>query len=241
MVARCLIWGTVINTLPPTAGDYAIVDSPRAGGRYQISGSASAEIQANEARFNEHVKARLTTWIIDQGLLGELPEISTNTLNVVEQRKNLLPQQRADRLLRYFSRRSEHIGDEVRFDLGTSMYLGSNDAMLLAWSESSHATEVEFLTGYLEERRWVRIIWNKAGKDPAGTAVITPEGYARLAELDQKTVVSSQAFVAMWFSDATNGAYSEGVEPAIRDAGYRSLRIDRKEHVNKIDMRSLRR
>ena len=39
----------------------------------------------------------------------------------------------------------------------------------------------------------------------------------------------------MWFHETTDSAYSQGIELAIRDAGYRPLRIDQKEHLNKIE------
>ena len=39
----------------------------------------------------------------------------------------------------------------------------------------------------------------------------------------------------MWFDESMNDAYENGIEPGIRDAGYEALRIDRKEHSNKID------
>jgi nucleoside 2-deoxyribosyltransferase len=39
----------------------------------------------------------------------------------------------------------------------------------------------------------------------------------------------------MWFNDVTHAAYNDGIELAIRDSGYRALRIDKKEHNNKID------
>ncbi len=39
----------------------------------------------------------------------------------------------------------------------------------------------------------------------------------------------------MWFSDEMHEAYELGFAPAIVDVGYRPLRIDRKEHANKID------
>lgn len=39
----------------------------------------------------------------------------------------------------------------------------------------------------------------------------------------------------MWFDDTMNDAWEKGFEPAIVDAGYKPLRIDRKEHINKID------
>ena len=230
--AQCPIWRTVVDEPSPIAGDYTIVHSARAGGRYRISGSAAAEIE--QARLSDRERAKLTTWIIEQGLLGDLPEVTTTTLRVVKQRRNLQVYERADRLLRYFARSSDYIGTEIRFDLGIGADLGSNDAMLLAASESLNADEVKFLIRCLEERRWVRGTWTSTEHE-RGIVGVTPEGYARLAELEQQTVVTSQAFVAMWFSHETNGAYSEGIEPAIRDAGYRSLRIDRKEHINKID------
>ena len=39
----------------------------------------------------------------------------------------------------------------------------------------------------------------------------------------------------MWFDDSLTTAWEEGITPVIEDAGYEALRIDRKEHVNKID------
>jgi hypothetical protein len=153
-------------------------------------------------------------------------------LRVVEQTKGLMPQERADRLLRYLARSSEYLGQELAFDIGSRMWLGSEDGMLLTWSESLNPDEVRFLFQYLEQQRNIQT--TRMVNDRT-LAVVTPEGYARLAELDQKTLASSQAFVAMWFSNKTDAAYSDGIEPAIRDAGYRSLRIDRKEHINKID------
>jgi hypothetical protein len=39
----------------------------------------------------------------------------------------------------------------------------------------------------------------------------------------------------MWFNDVTNAAYNDGITLAIRDSGYRALRIDKTEHKNKID------
>ncbi len=39
----------------------------------------------------------------------------------------------------------------------------------------------------------------------------------------------------MWFNDAMNTVFDNGIEPAIKEAGYDPVRIDRKEHNNKID------
>ena len=63
---------------------------------------------------------------------------------------------------------------------------------------------------------------------------ITVDGYNHIAE-GLMNVDSSQAFVAMWFTPQMKNAYGEGIEPAIIQAGYKPLRIDQKEHINKID------
>ena len=65
--------------------------------------------------------------------------------------------------------------------------------------------------------------------------MLRPLGYARLAELDSMNSDSKQAFVAMWFDDTMKDAYDQGISPAIEDAGYRAVRIDQKDHNNKID------
>ena len=63
----------------------------------------------------------------------------------------------------------------------------------------------------------------------------TAQGWLKIDDLVTRFPSTSQAFVAMWFNDTTQAAYAEGIEPAIRDCGYRSVRIDKKEHSNKID------
>ena len=39
----------------------------------------------------------------------------------------------------------------------------------------------------------------------------------------------------MWFDESTDVAFGDGIEPAIEQAGYKAMKIDRKEHINKID------
>ena len=61
------------------------------------------------------------------------------------------------------------------------------------------------------------------------------EAYSYLSDLEKSAVDSQQAFVAMWFDDSMQATYEKGIAPAIRDAGYKPLRIDQKEHLKKID------
>ena len=41
--------------------------------------------------------------------------------------------------------------------------------------------------------------------------------------------------MAMWFDSSMDEAWRSGFEPGIRKAGYHPVRIDQRQHVNKID------
>jgi hypothetical protein len=63
----------------------------------------------------------------------------------------------------------------------------------------------------------------------------TARGWMQIEDLMLHSPDKAQAFVAMWFNPVTDGAYNDGMAKAITDCGYRPLRIDNKEHANKID------
>jgi hypothetical protein len=63
---------------------------------------------------------------------------------------------------------------------------------------------------------------------------LTMRGWKKFTELKRQGAATSQAFVAMWFDDSTRDAWENGLQKGIVDAGYEPLRIDAKEHVNKI-------
>jgi nucleoside 2-deoxyribosyltransferase len=65
-------------------------------------------------------------------------------------------------------------------------------------------------------------------------ARLTAKGWSRVEQLSQTGPNVAQAFVAMYFSAQTQNAYDHGIYRAIKDLGYEPMRIDRKEHSNKI-------
>ena len=200
-----------------------MMDSPRAGGRYFITRSAIRCLP----RANARVKARLTSWLVDQRRLGnECPEIDSNTITMAEEKKDLSVHDRADRLLQYIGDQTVEIGRDFSFRSENM----SNTA-IAAWSESVRKREVDYLLDYLREQCWIE------RRDPPHIAkdILTVEGYARLAELETANPESSQGFVAMWFDHSTQKVWEEGIKRGIEDAGYEAVRIDQKEHTNKID------
>ncbi len=94
----CPIWGTPASVKSLDIEFLKIIDSPRAGGRYSISEQAITLLP----QIDDRVKARLTTWLVDQRRLGnECPEIDSNTITMAEEKKDLSVHDRADRLLQY--------------------------------------------------------------------------------------------------------------------------------------------
>jgi len=55
-----------------------------------------------------------------------------------------------------------------------------------------------------------------------------------IIELQNSSIDSKQAFVAMWFDSTMQDCYEKGIKPAVEEAGYTAVRIDLKEFNNKI-------
>lgn len=64
--------------------------------------------------------------------------------------------------------------------------------------------------------------------------VIAPKGWAFLDSLRQPNPQSHVGFIAMWFDESVSATWG-AIDDAIRKAGYSPLRIDQKQHNNKID------
>ena len=223
-MSSCPIWGgnnwADVSYVAPTAM-YQVKNSPRAGGSYEVWGIL---VEAQVKHMSDAQKARLTTWLIDQRAQGnEMPGVTKESVAYAKVKRPLPVHQRAERLLRFIAGLAGSIGERVSVDKSS---LGA-----YAWSESTVWTEVDYCLDYLEENRWTDGTRVFGGKFH-GT--VTVAGYNHIAE-QETNIDSSQAFVAMWFDDSMAECYENGIEPGIRDAGYKPIRIDRKEHINKID------
>lgn len=218
----CPIWGTEYksNVMQDHPAWLSVINSDRTDGGYEITEEAQVAIRA----LVNPEKARLTTWLIDQRTHGtKMPKITTQIIRNAQNKSPLPVHERADRLLRFVAGLAETIGERVSVNRET--------LAAYAWSESTDWREVAHYLTYLRENRWIDGMRGSAGNFH-GT--VTVHGYNRIADQETNTD-SSQAFVAMRFDDSMAECYEDGIEPGIRDAGYVPLRIDRKEHINKID------
>ena len=117
---------------------------------------------------------------------------------------------------------------EGKFFSGGEILPAGDTAFLPAtWSNNSGESEFVLKQLLLDELGWVKQVG-------AGHLFsVSAKGW--LALEGQPNAQSSIGFVAMWFSDEVRELFNKVIDPAIRDAGYEPLRIDSKEHNNKID------
>jgi nucleoside 2-deoxyribosyltransferase len=106
---------------------------------------------------------------------------------------------------------------------------GTDD--LIGISYSDDARELAVITQYLQEQGLMTELLS------VGEAKrrLTAKGYMTADELRARRAASTQAFVAMAFTNEMKRMYQQAIEPAIREAGFSPMVISEKEHANKID------
>lgn len=184
---------------------------------------------------SDRQKAYLTTWLMEQRRLGAAEP--TVTSEDVSRAKSATPKgltSRRDGLLQTVLEKVPVLGESLKYN---ERYLyvsvGSTNShwamwyYLMAATESVKFDEVETLIAFARQQGLL---------DADGYQLkLTFDGFSRLDEIGSQSSSSIQAFVAMWFGSEVAQAYNEGIAPAVIDAGYQPMRIDQKEHNNKID------
>ena len=224
MSDTCPIWGTPCGKIEQVSLDDWMVNSPRAGGKYIIAGGVYREATALE----ESSKMKLSRWIYEQNQLGQIPKIDRDTLKEVRTWPMPSALEKMDYCLQFIESKTVAAWRSVRID---SHHLGEMQAATLTRLENND--ETEGLVEGIRDRGWIK---TKQGDGSLfSTWVIRSEGYQRLEEVKKTQVASDQGFVAMWLDRSMDNAWEEGIEPGIRDAGYKAFRIDRNESNDKID------
>jgi hypothetical protein len=238
---KCPIWGTIAATLDGYQGaDGDAINSERAGGKYFISRTASAMLNS----IDDMQRVALTHEICDHNALGSILEISSTTLKTLPLKPRFPAQERADRLLTYLISRSEHLGHKIKTEHDHTGYNVRNFSLesaetipiekewlpFLAWSNSLKIDEVIFLLDMLSNSGLIQ----KTTQNSRHELIVLPQGYTYSDSVNHQSG-TDQAFVAMWFDQSVSDAYENGIEAALRECGYSPMRIDRKEHNNKID------
>jgi hypothetical protein len=191
-------------------GDYDITHGPVWG-----LANALANLAADDPR-----RPIIAEWIWYQNSVGIIPEINKHNWPSLLARPRLPFFERAKRLLLYLADNTKRIG--TRVTLG--------DPRIMAMLQTIHFDELTPIWDFLGERRWAQVRY----ADGDAGIIVTGDGFIQAEEWKQTVPNSIQGFVAMWFNDDLKSAWDQGFQPAIERAGYRAMRIDKKEHANKI-------
>jgi len=190
-------------------------DCPRCG-EFKVSGTALAILRQG---LGKEKRALISGWVHDQNRAGALPMITSDNLKLILARPLPSVADRATNLLNEAAH--GQAGLRIRFDI--------NEPRFMAATYSSEPDDLYFLMQMLANSGLIEHM--RSG----GIADISPDGLIQLDDLKSETTASSQGFVAMWFDDSLNEAFSNGFELGILQAGYNAVRVDQVEHINRID------
>lgn len=130
-----------------------------------------------------------------------------------------------DRSLRNLSVLFKHPCDSVEIDISQSDLF-----MFFSRTGKTKVNDFVRMASILEDQGYIE----KQSTTQSITFSMTPHGWAKLEELATSRIESKQAFVAMWFNNEMTSVWNDGLYKGIEDAGYLALRIDNKEHNDKI-------
>jgi hypothetical protein len=234
---KCLVCGTPAQ-IQSVKGDFCEIDCPRCGA-FKLTDIAEGMLLSPPLHARQVANA--------SGFLRENPGHTVDNEGLQRLRSLATPTvtDKAEKVLSFLSRRFPSPGQ--RFECRPDRYLQpdgkwtalpeSHDMKtswlfhheLLARAWAADGQELRFIVGdYLcIAKRYLSLVRTEI-------FVISTDGWAHL-ESNKPNTESPFVFVAMNFDPSLTFLFDEAIEPALKEAGYRALRIDRHEHVNRID------
>jgi hypothetical protein len=211
------IWQVAISAIPAQLAhqrnhEFEIVRCPRCG-TYEIEFLAQSLIKVSG--FDN---VTVSGWIREQNSVGITPTIDCHNIQHLTVLRKPGLKERTERYLLSAVDRCKTLQTDFN----------PTEEDLTGISYSYDATETLVLVQYLHGEG----LLNHRAK---GICRVTPKGYIAADDLRSHRAKSTQGFVAMWFLPDMKPIYDDGLKVGIENAGYKSMRVDQKEHANKID------
>jgi nucleoside 2-deoxyribosyltransferase len=218
---KCPICGNKLSNKIPDVNVMSTINSCKTCGDYKISQEADDALRSSKYDKDKYI------------LSCVLREATKNGKKIVLDTKNIQdyidsasipdgPLEAIDRIIFYVYRKSETADSYISLKPEEHPISCAKNVDEFRFYIKK-ATEI----GYLE----------RDTKDGSIDYRLTLKGWERVDELRKKTPESRQAFVAMWFSDVVKDAWTEAIKPALKETGYKPVRIDLVQHNDKIDDR----
>ena len=135
-----------------------------------------------------------------------------NWRDLAEQCERATVMERVDKLLRAIARKGGNPGAFVQ--------LSFNADFPLAGASSSG----ELLT-YLEHLQGKGLVFQSASSNKAATYKLSVAGWQTIEPQPEIGGIPSRCFVAMWVHNDVDAAYTDGIEPAVNEAGFTAHRV----------------
>ena len=149
--------------------------------------------------------------------------------------------ERVDRILLYFSAKATHIGQTFslsyeemisvlfvdRYDIRRYRNSG-NISKFEKRDDDDCSREAQYMLDCMRKRGLIEYVF-VASEEEAIDITITPEGYARIDELQKYSAHGRNVLVAMQFGDETL-KLRKAIRQGVKDAGYYAIFIDEVQH-----------
>jgi len=210
---QCPICLEDIATLVDSPEGLAGADCVRCGHFYY-----DAPVEQALKKETKHKRALIASWVWEQNRNGAIPRMAKADLPSLLSMRPLPFMEKTKRLLIHYTDQSGQYWQKIEWN-------GPKVCSMLATFDQN---DVIFVLDFLRENGWVK------QKEGSNDNYVTSNGFLKAEEWKQSAVESAQGFVAMWINKETDDAWSRGLMKGVVDAGYKALRIDKKEHANKI-------
>lgn len=124
----------------------------------------------------------------------------------------------------------KHLGLSTAFPGNNERFDAKNDYSLIC---ARNSEEAKFYLRALKEEGFASVEHDGQQPDSVPFKVLA-KGWLELDRIAETGVDSPNAFIAMWF-DPSRKRFDDAISQAIAAAGYVPIRIDRVQHVNRID------
>ncbi|MGD0086642.1 MAG: hypothetical protein ABSC24_05895 [Verrucomicrobiota bacterium] len=217
---KCPICGNAANIHPNVGGGFYIISCARCGS-YE-SGNIT---QLGISNWTSQQRINLSGWIRE----NQNCRVVISNLQQLSNLRNLSVGEKAEKILMHLASRFPKPGEIT--DLSGSVHLE-----FLAIGRLADTKELRFfIHDYLYDEMGFLLrheLVTELSDDSRYS--ISPKGWAYMESLRHGNPDSQIGFIAMWFDKSVDPVWV-AIEAGIRNSGYEPLRIDRKEHNNKID------
>ena len=227
----CPIWGTPVENIVEKADRVIVVLSYRAGGTYSIDRDS---LERNLPEWLDDIqKTRLTTHLANRRKQGEeCPHITKDMLYPGNWTKSKPWQDRLNDALLYIVSQTEWPYDQMPFN--NQLGLAHNPLTPSPNEADRHScmvtVEMEAISAWHARNGMQPLIDSEMIKDDLNALSPTVAGYLKAEEL-RRIPPRKRCFIAMWFDPSVVALYDDAIKPAVEQAGYEPVIINRKADI----------